>query len=279
MITLEDQLKNICSRSTHYRGSKPWPALMTHVVVGYPSLPKTIEIAMTMADAGASLIELQIPFSDPMADGPTIMRANEHALAGGTTPKDCMRVMETLSARVDVPLLFMSYFNLIHAYGNQRGKSGLARFLADARSAGAQGMIVPDIPPEESHEGYWTLTYKNGLAAIPLVSPVSSETRLKKIAAASKSGFVYCVSTTGTTGARKELPQDLRAYLQRIRRHFSQPLAVGFGISKREHIQILSGSAEIAIVGSAVINIIEKSSAKSAAANVRKFVRQLTRNS
>ncbi len=251
------------------------PALMTHVVLGYPSLQASMDIVCAMADSGARIIELQIPFSDPMADGPTIMQANERALSLGITPKDCMRAMSRLSSKLQVPLLFMSYFNLIHAYGQKRPCS-IRKFLSAASDAGAQGLIVPDVPIEEQGEGYWVLPREYGLVPIPLVSPLSSEKRLKKIsAAAAAESFVYCVSTTGTTGARAELPAGLESYLKKVKKFFSQPLAVGFGLSNPQQVSSLSGSAEIAIVGSAMISLIERTSPSKRLAAVRKFTAEL----
>jgi tryptophan synthase alpha chain len=263
--------------SAQDKGKRRHPALMTHVVLGYPTLNDSISIVQAMAEGGASLVELQIPFSDPMADGPTIMRANETALKNGVTPRDCMRALETLSRKVSVPLLFMSYYNLLFAYGGKGKQNGLKHFLADAASAGGQGLIVPDLPPEEKQEGYWTLPLNYGLVPIPLVSPLSSPARLKKIAATAKHGFVYCVSTTGTTGARQQLPADLQSYLTRVRKHFTLPLAVGFGISSAQHVRALAPYAEIIVVGSAMINLIAKTSPKQRLAAVCRFTAQLSK--
>jgi tryptophan synthase alpha subunit len=247
------------------------PVVMTHVVLGYPTLKESMAIVREMADSGVFCIELQIPFSDPMADGPTIMRANEAALREGTTPRGCMKAMEQLAREVEIPLLFMSYFNLLFNY--QQG--GVSRFMKDAAQAGASGLIVPDVPPEENEDGYWTLSKQAGLIPIPLISPVSSEARMKKVARSASKGFVYCVATTGTTGARKTLPQDLKQYLNTVRRHFSLPRAVGFGISSAEHVKALSGCAEIAIVGSAMIDKIDQAKKSERLLAVRKFTRSL----
>ena len=231
---------------------------MTHVVLGFPSLKASIELVRVMADNGARLAELQIPFSDPVADGPTIMTASEEALARGVTPKDCMKAVEQLASHVKIPLLLMSYYNLLYNYPHRNGGSGLNSFFKHAAVAGAQGLIVPDIPPEEEADGYWDGAPRHGLFPVPLVSPLTPKDRLKKISATVQGGFVYCVSTTGTTGSRKELPPGLAAYLSSVRKCFKRPLAVGFGISKKEHIDKLSGAAEIAIVGSAMIDTIRK---------------------
>lgn len=250
------------------------PLLMTHVVLGYPSLKESIDLVRAMEDGGASLVELQIPFSDPMADGPTIMMANEQALANGITPKDCMQALERLSAAVKIPLLFMSYYNLVFTYGgNKRG--GITTFCRDAAAAGAQGLIVPDIPPEERGDGYWTSCREHGLAPIPLVSPLTSDRRMKLIAANASEGFVYCVSTTGTTGARSVLPPGLAAYTARVKRFFKIPRAVGFGLSTPAQTKALAGHAEIAVVGSAMIDLCERTGKAERLRAVREFTAKL----
>ena len=251
MRKLQETLQDISNRKSSDR-----PGLMTHVVLGYPSLDESIEIVKAMSKAGVDLIELQIPFSDPMADGPTIMRANEEALREGVTPAQCMQAMGELSSKIETPLLFMSYFNIVFSYrSNSGGKSGIKCFLEEAQEAGAQGLIVPDVPPEENREGYWTLSKKHNLIPVPLVSPLTSKKRLQTIASNAE-GFVYCVSTTGTTGTRTKIPDTLPEYLKRVRRAFKLPLAVGFGISTAEQVNAVGEHAEIAIVGSAMIEQI-----------------------
>jgi tryptophan synthase alpha subunit len=244
---------------------------MTHVVLGYPSLDESIEIVLAMAQAGASMIELQIPFSDPMADGPTIMRANEDALAAGVTPADCMKALQTIRSETEVPLFFMSYFNILLNYKGQ----GVESFCKDAAAAGADGLIVPDVPPEEDADGYWTYSEANNLFAVPLVSPLTNEHRFAEVARRAKNGFVYCVSTTGTTGARQALPEDLAQYLRRVKERLNLPLAVGFGISSPQQVKSLSGHAEIAIVGSAMIDEISKAKKSKVAQSVKDFTAKL----
>lgn len=256
--------------------AKKQPAIMAHVVLGYPSLEESIELVLRMQDAGVSIVELQIPFSDPMADGPTIMMANEVALANGVRTKDCMAAMETLAAKSALPLLFMSYYNLAYCYaGNGRG---LEAFCRDAASAGAQGLIIPDISPEERADGYWEYCQQYKLSAIPLVSPISSPQRLAKIKALARGGFVYCVSTLGTTGTNVELGSELSEYLNKIRQEFEQPLAVGFGIASREQVKQIQGHAEIAIVGSATIRAMEKAKNKGKVSAAVDFLSSLVRN-
>ena len=250
------------------------PALMTHVVLGYPSLSESLDVIRTMSKAGAAIIECQIPFSDPIADGPTIMQANDHALANGTTPRKCIEALAEISAECEAPLLIMTYFNIAFTYPG----GGLEAFCKAASDAGVQGLIIPDVPPEENSEGYWTVPQRFGLYPVPLVSPVTGDARLAKIAQAagpSDAGFVYCVSTTGTTGARKELPPELAPYLDRVRKAFALPLAVGFGISTPEQVRSLTGHADIAIVGSAMIDLIAKTAPAERLDAVARFVSAL----
>ena len=269
----------VASISRDFKSGKN-PALMTHVVLGFPNLKQSVDLVKSMVDKGAAIVELQIPFSDPIADGPTIMGACEDALAAGVRPSDCVKAIEKLRRRVDVPLLVMSYYNPIFRYGrgnNKRG-DGLAAFCRDAAQAGADGLIIPDIPPDEPGEGYWSIPQKFDLTPIPLVSPVTSAERLSRIRPlfnAVVGGFVYCISTTGTTGARKALPIDLSAYLARVRRTLKQPLAVGFGISTSEQIRMLRGKAEIAVVGSATIDILRKTAPGGQIKQVGRFIESL----
>lgn len=267
MDKLEAKLQSIS------KDVKKQPAIMAHVVLGYPSLEESIELVLRMEDAGVSIVELQIPFSDPMADGPTIMMANEVALANGVRTKDCMRAMETLAAKSALPLLFMSYYNLAYCYAGTGG--GLKAFCRDAAAAGAQGLIIPDISPEESQDGYWDYCQQFKLAAIPLVSPISSPQRLAKIKALANGGFVYCVSTLGTTGTSVELGSEITEYLSKVRDEFSQPLAVGFGISSRQQVEQLRGHAEIAIVGSATIRTMENARNKGKVSAAVEFLSSL----
>lgn len=239
--------------------------LMTHVVVGYPTLTATEEIVKAMAENGADFVELQIPFSDPLADGPTIMKASEEALRNGTKVRDSFTLMRRLSFEVEIPLLFMGYYNTVFKYGTER-------FCRDARRAGASGLIVPDIPPEEEGEEHFIRNAKkNNLYAIRVVSPASTIERLEKNASVAE-GFVYCMARQGITGAKKDLDPELVKYLERVKKIFDVPVAVGFGISKREHIQALQGHADMAIVGSAVIDVISKSRRGEAGKNVREFI-------
>lgn len=239
--------------------------LMTHVVVGYPNLDMTVSLVKTMAEAGADMVELQIPFSDPIADGPTIMKACEKVLAQGVKVKDAFVVAKKLSRVVDIPLLFMAYYNTVFKYG-------VSKFCKDAGSVGISGLIVPDIPLEEEDcERLAAHSKKNGLHLIRVVSPASTESRLRKNAIVAE-GFVYCSARQGITGARKTLAPELVGYLKKARTFFNVPLAVGFGISKPEHLKKLVSHVDIAVVGSAIIDAIQKSASKSVLENVRRFM-------
>jgi tryptophan synthase alpha subunit len=233
-------------------------------------LKESIRIVRAMADAGVALIELQIPFSDPMADGPTIMAANEAALETGVCVADCFRAAESLARVTSVPLLFMSYFNILFRY-----PGGVKSFCKSAAEAGVDGLIVPDIPPEETADAYWVEAPKQGVLPIPVVAPTSGLDRLKKVRAVAREGFVYCVSTTGTTGARRELPASLPSYLKKVRTTFKLPIALGFGISSRSQVEQLKGVADIAIVGSAMIDAINKGPANSRVSRAARFSKSL----
>ncbi|SRR6266568_3498942 len=243
--------------------------LMTHVIVGYPSLDETISFVKAMAECGVDFVELQIPFSDPLADGPTIMRACEESLENGTTVKDAFVIMKKLSTQVSIPLLFMAYYNTVFKYG-------VEKFCGDAKEAGASGLIVPDMPiDEEQYEHFYSIAKKFNLQTIINISPVSTETRLKKNVAHAN-GFLYCAARQGTTGAQKELDPQLGAYLKKVKEIFSIPVAVGFGISQREHIAALQGIADIAIVGSALIDVINNTNKASRIHAIKQFISDLS---
>lgn len=226
--------------------------LMTHVVVGYPTLDATEAIVNTMIKAGVDFIELQIPFSDPLVDGPAMMHANDIALENGTKTQDAFDLAQKLTKEFDIPFLFMGYYNSLFS-------RGIKLFCKQASDVGVSGLIFSDIPPEEEEkEGYLEACKSHDLYPIRLVSPASTDERLRINARVAK-GFVYCVSRLGVTSAQSELDPRLEEYLKRVKKYFPTiPLAVGFGISKPEHIRALSKKAEIAIVGSAVIDIIRK---------------------
>lgn len=224
--------------------------LMTHIVAGYPNFEESERIAVAMYESGVSFVEVQIPFSDPIADGPTIMKANEVALRGGVSTRACLEFVERLVAKVKIPILIMTYFNIAFSYG-------LEKFCKEAARVGVYGLIIPDMPiDEEGSEHYIGFCRKYGLHPIQVVSPITPAERLRRIRKVA-SGFVYCVSTYGTTGARSGLALGLEKYLARVRRHVKVPLAVGFGISTAEQVAALEGKADIAVIGSKIIDLYD----------------------
>jgi len=233
--------------------------LMTHVVVGYPILKETSRLIKIMAKY-ADFIELQIPFSDPLADGPTIMRVCEQSLRNGTTVLDALKLAKQLSGEVTIPLLFMCYFNTVFTYG-------VEKFVRDSKQAGIYGLIVPDMPLEEEvQEHFYEYCRKYDLPVIFVVSPITPQERLREIAKHARA-FVYATARQGITGVqdsrfnlacRQAGNQELRKFLKRVRKYFSIPIAVGFGLSTREQVQVLQGHADIAVVGSALIDVINR---------------------
>jgi tryptophan synthase alpha chain len=226
-------------------------SLMTHIVGAYPDMKASEELVLQMDQAGVSFVEIQIPFSDPIADGPTIMQANQDALDAGVTPEDCFNLMERLKEKVKLPLLFMTYFNVVHHYG-------VESFCKRAHKAGAYGLIVPDMPlDEEPYDHFLEHCKKYDLHPIQVISPLTPDRRLKKIAEVA-SGFVYCVARKGTTGVQAEISTSLGDYLENVRKFISLPLAVGFGISSKEQVEQVLEHADIAVMGSKVIKLLNE---------------------
>lgn len=243
-------------------------ALVTYLTAGFPEPGATAGLLRALVEAGSDAVEIGIPFSDPLADGPTVQRASQRALAGGITVHAALDIIaESRNAGVDIPLIVMTYYNPILAYG-QDG------FVQDAAAAGVDGLIAVDVPPEEAGE-LSALCRAHGIDTIPLLAPTSTDERIA-LAAEHAAGFIYCVSVTGVTGARDELPSDLGAFLARARRQTDLPLAVGFGISRREHVEALTGQADAAIVGSAIVEVIEGSPRDEREEKVREYVEVLT---
>jgi tryptophan synthase alpha subunit len=244
------------------------PALITLVIPGFPSPAETDAVFDAMVAGGADIIEVEIPFSDPLADGATIQRAAFDALSAGTTPADCIEFVRRARGRhPQTPIVFMTYLNPVLAYG-------LDAFAADAAAAGADAFILTDLPPEEAAAAKAALD-KQGLALVFLVAPTSSDERLKLIAA-NAGGFVYCVSVAGVTGARSELPSGLNAFITRVRGCTNLPLAVGFGLSRREHVELLTGIADGVVFGSAMMDVISGSKPQERANAVREYVEVLS---
>lgn len=240
--------------------------IMTHVVVGYPSLEETISLVKLMEKSGVDFVELQIPFSDPLADGPTIMKACEASLKNGTKVKDAFRISTELSKQISIPLLFMAYYNTVFRYGTKK-------FCIDAKNAGISGLIVPDMPiEEESEEHFMKYCIEAGLHHVRVISPASTDDRLVKNSKVAN-GFVYFTARQGITGAKSTLDPQLVSHLKQVRKIFTVPIAVGFGISKKEHIKAIKPYADIAIVGSAIIDIINKG--KDYPKRVENFLKEL----
>ena len=230
-------------------GARGSLALNGWQTVGYPEPGVAEQLVPVLLEGGFDLIELGVPFSDPIADGVTVQRASQRALDNGTTLGHCFEAVRTLRrSGVEAPLLFMSYYNPVLAMG-------LDRFAGEAGEAGLDGLIVPDLPPEESDDLVRALE-PAGVDPIFLVAPTSTDDRLRAVAARAR-GFVYCVSLTGVTGAREALSEALLEYLGRVRRLTNLPLAVGFGVSRPEHVAALRGHADAAIVGSAILDLME----------------------
>jgi len=243
------------------------PALVAYVTCGDPDLATTREVILAAIEAGASIIELGVPFSDPLADGPVIQRASERALKHGTSLEHVLKLAaEIREHSQSVGLVIFSYLNPIL-------RMGLAKFCHVARMAGVDGTLITDLPVEESGE-YIREARKNDLATIFLAAPTSPDQRLKLIAQVT-TGFVYAISRTGVTGERQQMSSDARGLVKRIRRFTKLPVAVGFGISTREQFSAVGKFAEGAVVGSAIVHLIEQNPGREAA-SVAEFVRQLS---
>jgi tryptophan synthase alpha chain len=231
--------------------------IVAYIVAGDPSLDASLKYVLALAEAGADVIELGVPFSDPLADGPTIQRGAERALRAGATLAGVLELVRRIRESSQVSIVVFSYYNPIL-------QMGLEKFASSAASAGADGVLVTDLTPEES-EDYRRILAAHHLDTIFLGAPTSTDERLAKIAACS-SGFLYLISRTGVTGAKDALPDDLPALLRRARAVTRLPIAVGFGISLPGHASVLGGLADAAVVGSALVSEIEKAPSVDAAA-------------
>jgi tryptophan synthase alpha chain len=228
------------------RGEK---AFIPFIMAGDPDLETTIRLVPELERSGSHIVELGIPFSDPVADGPTIQRAGARALCHGYGMSDYLGAIEAIRRETDVPLLLFSYYNPIYRYG-------LEAIARDARAAGVDGVLVTDITPEEGEE-YCACLERHELDAVFLAAPTSSAERIEKISACSR-GFIYVVSRAGVTGAQQELSDTVRPTVDRVREHTDLPIAVGFGISHPDQVQAVWQVCDGAVVGSAIVGAMEK---------------------
>ena len=222
--------------------------LMTHIVLGYPTFEDAFRIVEAMVNAGVDLMELQIPFSEPIADGPIILHANQKALAGGATVQKCLDFAQKIVKSFDIPFLFMSYYNILFKYG-------VDRFVGAMHDKGIVGAIVPDLPPEEGRD-YLDAMEKYHLSPIFIFSPTTPEDRMVYLNSYGK-GFIYCVARKGVTGVATDFSTQLTEYLLRCRKATELPLALGFGVKEREDVEFLIGKADIAVIGSETIRLVD----------------------
>ena len=238
--------------------------LMTHIVLGYPSFPESFDIVEAMVGAGVDLMELQIPFSEPIADGPVILKANQESLAGGATVGKCFEFAEKVTRTFNIPFLFMTYYNILFKYG-------VDRFAEGMKKCGIRGAIVPDLPPEEG-DAYLAAMEGNGLDPIFIFSPNTPPERMRYIAGFGR-GFIYCVARKGVTGSGTDFSDSMSEYLRSCRKATGLPLALGFGVKDKADVDFLKDKADIAVIGSQTIRLIEQEGAGA----VDKFIRDITR--
>ncbi len=223
--------------------------LMTHIVLGYPSLETNRAVIEQMVAGGVDCIEMQIPFSEPMADGPVILKANQDSIAGGTTIEDCLAFGAEMSRTHEIPFLYMTYYNIIYRYGE-------ARFLDRAAADTIAGLILPDLPPEEG-AGLCAAARKREVAPILIFAPTSTDQRMRELSGHG-AGFIYCTARRGVTGKHSQLDADFGTYLRRCRAATDLPLAVGFGIQSRSDVAGLIGLADMAVIGSQTIKLVDE---------------------
>jgi len=223
--------------------------LMTHIVLGYPSFEDSLRIVEAMVEAGVDLMELQIPFSEPIADGPVILRCNQRSLACGSTVDQCLDFGAEVAGRFDIPFLYMTYYNICY-------RKGIDAFTDAMVRGGIRGAIVPDLPPEEG-EDFWSAMSRKSLDPVLIYSPTTSLRRMKEIASYGR-GLVYCVARKGVTGARTDFSAELDDYLSRCRAATDLPLALGFGVKDRADVDFLKGKADIAVIGTQTIRLIDE---------------------
>ena len=243
-------------------------AFMPYVCAGDPTEEISRKLLLTLEEAGADIIELGVPFSDPIADGPTIQKASERALADKISLRDVLDMVDTLRQETQIPIVLMTYYNLIFRMGE-------AEFCAAAREVGVDGVIIPDLPPEEAST-LLEVAPAYDLATIFLAAPTSPPERMRFIASVS-TGFIYCVSVTGVTGARASLSEELQPMITELKKQTPKPVCVGFGISTSEQAKAVARLADGVIVASAIINVMEEHLGDEAAilSNVKEFAKEL----
>jgi tryptophan synthase alpha chain len=240
-------------------------ALIPYVTVGYPTVETTLKAVPLFASAGCDIIELGIPFSDPLADGATIQQASYEALRQGVTSRVCFEVAQELRRQVETPLVFMTYYNPVF-------KFGLEQFCSKCAEVGIDGLIIPDLPPEEGKE-LEKSTERHGLDLVYLLSPASTQERIRLVTSRS-SGFIYLVSLTGVTGTRDKLPEGLESFVGSVRERTEKPLCVGFGVSTPEQARRVAGVADGVIVGSRIIRLLDEDKSLGNACSFIKCLRE-----
>ena len=243
------------------------PGLIVFLTAGFPDMEATLELVPALVAAGADAVELGVPFSDPLAEGPVIQESSFRALQNGTSLEDCLNAAETLREQIpDTPLILMGYYNPIHTYG-------LVKFTQRCHQAGVDGLIAVDLPGFEAAPLMAECRTRN-ISMIPLLAPTSTDESIQD-ACAGASGFIYCISVTGVTGVRDQVSGRSFELLDRVKAHTNLPLAVGFGISSRAHVEAVGKTAEAAVVGSALIKVMLESPREELVERTSRFVAEL----
>lgn len=234
--------------------------LMMHTVLGYPSLQASLHLMETLTGSGADVLELQIPFSDPVADGPRIVQANEQAIRNGATVAACLELAGTAARNLSIPVVVMTYYNVVYRHG-------VEPFVQALSDRGVEGLLIPDLPPEEGQRLLRTVA-DCGLSPVLTLSPTTPPQRMARIASLSR-GLVYCVARRGVTGCPTRFAPEIASYLARCRQATDLPLAVGFGVSERADVAFLKGKAEIAVVGTELLKRLDRGGPEDVAAFVQ----------
>ncbi|MBI1820734.1 MAG: tryptophan synthase subunit alpha [Nitrospirae bacterium] len=261
--------ENRIDRTFQRLRNKKEKALIPYIMAGDPSLEMTEKFVLALETGGADLVEIGVPFTDPLADGPVIQKAAGRGLKNKTTLSGIFQTVKRLREQTEIPIILMSYYNPIFRYGEER-------FLAHARQSGVDGVIIPDLPAGESHS-WESFAKKENIKTIFLLAPTSSESRIKKVAGAS-SGFIYYVALTGITGAKLTIGKEIEKRIKKIRKHSSLPVAVGFGISNPREAREISRNADGIIVGSAIVKRIEEDTHPSVCSSLTNFIRSLKKS-